>query len=218
VSQNQYDVIIVGFGPVGQVAANLLGRDRARVAVFETATSVYNLPRAAHFDAEIMRIFQSIGLSEAVGPAIAPILGMHFLDATGNKLFGFDAPDGPTANGWPAGFMFYQPDLESALQEGARRYQSVEIFPGHEVTKISKSPAGVGVVVRELASGNSRTVTADYLWAVTARAASRARRSWPNSRISRTTSRGLSSTPCSSGTWTFLLLRSRSATRRGRPP
>jgi 3-(3-hydroxy-phenyl)propionate hydroxylase len=161
---SDYEVIIVGFGPVGQVAANLLGRDGARVAVFETATSVYNLPRAAHFDAEIMRIFQSIGLSEAVRPAIAPIRGMHFLDASGDKLFGFDAPDGPTANGWPAGFMFYQPDLETALQEGARRYQSVEIFPGHEVTKISQSHAGVSVVATKLDTGESRTVTADHLW------------------------------------------------------
>ena len=97
-SRSHYDVIVVGFGPVGQVAANLLGRDGASVAVFETANSIYNLPRAAHFDAETMRVFQAIGLSEEIGPAITPILGMHFLDANRNKLFGFDAPSEPTAN------------------------------------------------------------------------------------------------------------------------
>jgi 2-polyprenyl-6-methoxyphenol hydroxylase-like FAD-dependent oxidoreductase len=55
---SHYDVVIVGYGPVGQVAANMLGQRGSRVAVFETATSVYNLPRAAHFDGEVMRILQ----------------------------------------------------------------------------------------------------------------------------------------------------------------
>ena len=35
-----YDVVVSGFGPVGQVAANLLGQRNYRVAVFETATSI----------------------------------------------------------------------------------------------------------------------------------------------------------------------------------
>ena len=53
---NQYDVLISGYGPVGQVAANMLGQRGFRVAVFDIATRIYNLPRAAHFDGEVMRI------------------------------------------------------------------------------------------------------------------------------------------------------------------
>ena len=90
---NRYDVLISGFGPVGQVAANLLGQRGFRVAVFEMATDVYNLPRAAHFDGEVMRVFQSIGLAEAVLPACAEVKGMHFLSRGGETLFGFNAPD-----------------------------------------------------------------------------------------------------------------------------
>lgn len=159
-----YDVGIVGFGPVGQVAANLLGQRGYRVGVFEVATSIYNLPRAAHFDAEIMRIFQSIGLAQAVLPACAQIKGMDFLSADGERLFGFKAPERLTVNGWPAGYLFYQPDLEKALQAGVQRFLNVEVFGGHEVLAIDQTPDCVSVRVRDLATGGERTATADWFW------------------------------------------------------
>jgi 3-(3-hydroxy-phenyl)propionate hydroxylase len=159
-----YDVIVVGFGPVGQVAANLLGQRNFRVAVFETATAIYNLPRAAHFDAEIMRVFQSVGLAEAVLPACAEVRGMDFLNADGERLFGFTAPQRLTVNGWPAGYMFYQPDLERALRRGVQRFPNVEVFTGHEVLSIEQTADQVTVRVRDLASGEERTVSAEWLW------------------------------------------------------
>lgn len=161
---NHYDVIVSGFGPVGQVVANLLGQRNYRVAVFEAATSIYNLPRASHFDAEIMRVFQSVGLAEAVRPACAEIKGMEFLNATGERLFGFTAPERLTANGWPAGYMFYQPELEKALQAGVQRFPNVEVFAGHEVLAIEQDDDRVSVRVRNLATGEEHTATADWLW------------------------------------------------------
>ncbi len=171
---DRYDVIIIGYGPVGQVTANLLGQRNFRVAVFETATGIYNLPRAAHFDAEIMRIFQSVGLAEATRPACAEVKGMDFLNAGGERLFGFTAPERLTLNGWPAGYMFYQPELEKALQCGVTRFPNVEVFPGHEVLAIDQphggsstaadQPDSVTVRVRNLATGDERSATADYLW------------------------------------------------------
>jgi 3-(3-hydroxy-phenyl)propionate hydroxylase len=160
----RYDVIISGYGPVGQVAANLLGKRGFRVAAFDVATSIYNLPRAAHFDAEVMRIFQSVGLAEAVLPACAEVKGMDFVTAKGEKLLGFRAPDRLTQHGWPAGYLFYQPDLEKALQAGVERFDNVDLFPGHEVLSIDARDDGVSVRVRELASGGERSVEAEWLW------------------------------------------------------
>lgn len=161
---DRYDVIICGYGPVGQVAANMLGQRGFRVAAFDLATSIYNLPRAAHFDAEVMRIFQSIGLAEAVLPACAPVKGMNFVTASGEKLLGFKAPERLTQHGWPAGYMFYQPDLEKALQAGVERFANVDVFGGHEVLSIDQRADGVSVRVRELASDAERTVESDWLW------------------------------------------------------
>jgi 2-polyprenyl-6-methoxyphenol hydroxylase-like FAD-dependent oxidoreductase len=44
------DVAIVGYGPVGQALAALLGRAGHRVAVFERFKDIYRLPRAIHLD------------------------------------------------------------------------------------------------------------------------------------------------------------------------
>ena len=44
-----YDVVQIGYGPVGQTMAALLGKAGHRVAVFERWPVTYTLPRAATF-------------------------------------------------------------------------------------------------------------------------------------------------------------------------
>ena len=56
-----YDVAIVGCGPVGALAANLLGRAGLRTLVLEREAELHPLPRAVHIDHEMMRLFQSAG-------------------------------------------------------------------------------------------------------------------------------------------------------------
>jgi 2-polyprenyl-6-methoxyphenol hydroxylase-like FAD-dependent oxidoreductase len=62
------DVAVVGYGPTGMMLAALLGRQGHHVVVLERYDGLYNLPRAACFDDEIMRTFQKLGLVEAVMP------------------------------------------------------------------------------------------------------------------------------------------------------
>ena len=56
------NVLIVGFGPTGSVLANLLSKYNITVHILEKENEIYNLPRAVHFDDEIMRTFKSIGI------------------------------------------------------------------------------------------------------------------------------------------------------------
>src|SRR5688572_1425038 len=116
------DVVIVGLGPVGAVAANLLGQAGLSVVAIERTSSVYHLPRAAHFDGEIMRVFQGLDLAEELEPCTMALPGTHFLTADRRKLFGIDADGQPTASGWQASYMFYQPDLERVLRRGLDRW------------------------------------------------------------------------------------------------
>ncbi|MDR3507331.1 MAG: FAD-dependent monooxygenase, partial [Caulobacteraceae bacterium] len=60
------DVLIVGLGPVGAGLAALLSRQGVSTIAVDKDTEVYPLPRAAHFDHEIMRLFQQLGIAEAV--------------------------------------------------------------------------------------------------------------------------------------------------------
>lgn len=167
-TDSQYDVVIVGYGPVGQTAANLLGQMGYRVAAFEMATSVYNKPRAVHFDAEVMRIFQSIGLAETVLPSTAPIKGVDFLNGDGGILFSVRTPQRRTLNGWDGDYMFYQPKLEEALQAGAKRFDNVEVYAGHEVLDITAredqdGQGHVEVDVEQRLTNATFTVKADYV-------------------------------------------------------
>ena len=75
------DVAIVGYGPVGATLANLLGQSGISTLVLEREEAAYHLPRAVHFDDEVMRVFDTIGLAEAMEPTVHVSPGMRFMDA-----------------------------------------------------------------------------------------------------------------------------------------
>ena len=60
----EYDVTIIGLGPTGATLANLIALNGFSVLILEREKSHYNLPRAVHFDDEVMRVFQTIGITK----------------------------------------------------------------------------------------------------------------------------------------------------------
>ena len=51
--RNDFDVAIIGIGPVGSVLANILGQYDIKTVLLDRVTSAYQLPRAVMFDDEI---------------------------------------------------------------------------------------------------------------------------------------------------------------------
>ena len=94
----EFDVAIVGYGPVGQALAALLGRAGHRVAVFERFSEIYRLPRAVHLDHEIMRLLQSLGLSEVLADEMVPVDEYRWFGADGELLLRFE-PRSPAPPG-----------------------------------------------------------------------------------------------------------------------
>ena len=68
-------VLVVGLGPVGAALAALLAEAGVRVLAIDKSTEVYPLPRAAHFDHEVMRIFQQLGIADGLDPHTRPVPG-----------------------------------------------------------------------------------------------------------------------------------------------
>jgi 3-(3-hydroxy-phenyl)propionate hydroxylase len=163
ISAEPLDVAVVGCGPVGATFTNLLAQRGLRVAAFEKETDVYHLPRAAHFDGEIMRVFQGLGIAEAVLPTTAPIDGMHFLNADGEKLFGYDATGSVGPMGWTDNYMFTQPELERVLRARIECAPTAALHLGHEISEIVESPDWVALGVRDRARGEETTVWARYV-------------------------------------------------------
>jgi 3-(3-hydroxy-phenyl)propionate hydroxylase len=136
------DVAILGYGPVGALLANLLGQAGLRVGVFEREREIHDLPRAVHFDGEVMRIFQNAGLAERIAAATrTSSRGMHFVNAEGRTLMIRRGADGIGPNGWQGNWYFHQPGLEATLREGVGRFANVEVHLGREIASVDELDA-----------------------------------------------------------------------------
>ncbi len=110
------DVLIAGMGPVGAMLGVLLEQEGLSAIAIDKDTDVYPLPRAAHFDSEVMRIFQAAGVAEAVLPHTQQTDRYDFRNAAGELLMSFGmSPTSPS--GWASGYMFHQPAAEVALRD-----------------------------------------------------------------------------------------------------
>ena len=110
------EVLIVGLGPVGAALAALLADAGVTSIAVEKDVSVYPLPRAAHFDHEIMRLFQQLGVADEVLSHARPAPAYEFRAADGRPLVHIPVSPRPAISGWANGYMFNQPGLETALR------------------------------------------------------------------------------------------------------
>jgi 3-(3-hydroxy-phenyl)propionate hydroxylase len=160
----QFEVAIVGLGPAGSMLANLLGRAGITVGVFERDEQIHALPRAVHFDGEIMRVFQSAGLAREMEAVARPSSkGMHFVDENGETLMVRRGVTGPGPHFWPNNWYFHQPKLDAVLRSGLTRFAQVEVHLGHEVREVRDEGQFVSLSVEDRRSNSLREVTARYV-------------------------------------------------------
>jgi 3-(3-hydroxy-phenyl)propionate hydroxylase len=131
------DIAIVGCGPAGALLGNLLGQLGLAVDIFEREREIYALPRAVHFDGEVMRIFQSVGLAGRMAGVARPSPhGARYDEPSGRTLMIRLGSDQPGPSGWPGNWYFHQPDLEAVLRDGLSRFPNVRLYLGHEVRSV----------------------------------------------------------------------------------
>lgn len=138
------DVAIVGYGPVGQTLAILLGQRGWAVEVFEKQPAPYPLPRAVHFDHEIGRIMQAAGVADALAAITEPAYTYEWRNAAGATLLRFGRRTA-SLSGWPESNMFAQPDLEQLLDARVRTLPSVAVHRGAEVIGVRADDGGVAL-------------------------------------------------------------------------
>jgi 3-(3-hydroxy-phenyl)propionate hydroxylase len=135
------DVLIIGAGPTGACLAALLGQSGISTLVTDKAASIYPLPRAAHIDHEIVRVFQELGIVDEVMAASRPAEQYDFLTADGQVLMRFLTKGSPS--GWPAANMIHQPSIEQALRRRIAGLSTVELQTSWELLDYTTSDHGV---------------------------------------------------------------------------
>jgi 2-polyprenyl-6-methoxyphenol hydroxylase-like FAD-dependent oxidoreductase len=141
------DVAIVGYGPVGQALACLLGAAGHRVACFERYEEMYRLPRAVHLDHEAMRLLQRIGVADALAEEMISLSEYHWFGADGETLMVL-ASQSPSVSGWEPDWLFFQPTLEGALDAQARCNAGVTVERGWAAGGFSQDDEGVTLLLR----------------------------------------------------------------------
>lgn len=153
------DVLLVGMGPVGAAAANLLGRYGVRTLVIDKAEDVFMAPRAIILDNEALRILQMAGLEDGAFETIAiPSVQMH------SPLFGnyAHANTAGVIDCHPQIVTFYQPELERALRSRLPAYPCIHVALGTELAGFEQDADGVQATLR-LADGSTASVRARFL-------------------------------------------------------
>ncbi len=138
------DVVVVGYGPVGNVLAILLAQLGRSVIVLERWPEPYPLPRAVHMDHEVARIIQACGVGDELRANSEPAFVYEWRNAADTTLLRFGRV-GDSASGWPESLMFNQPTLEALLDARARQLPGVTVRRGVEVTGLEQRDHGVVV-------------------------------------------------------------------------
>jgi 3-(3-hydroxy-phenyl)propionate hydroxylase len=157
-----YDIAIAGFGPAGATAACMLGQMGYSVLVVDRLTEVYDKPRAFAMDHEILRVYQNLGVAEAMAPHIAPFLASEHYGVEGQLIRRLTMVEPPYPMGWTPSVVFLQPPIEEALRARVREIPSVELALGCEFVSLAQDDSGVTIDVRD-AAGASRQARAKYL-------------------------------------------------------
>ena len=113
-----FDVVVIGFGPAGATCAGLLGKLGVRTLAIDRATAVYDKPRAFALDHEIMRVFQNLGIVDAVLPYTAPFTPSEYYGVEGQLIKRLGAVPPPYPLGWPPNVVFTQPPVEEKVWGG----------------------------------------------------------------------------------------------------
>src|SRR3546814_12046762 len=95
-----YDVAVIGVGPVGALAANLLGRAGLATLALDEAPAPFDLPRAIVIDDVSLRLLQPLGVPDAIACSMDEYRSSEYRDSSGGLLRRIVQPEPPYPLSW----------------------------------------------------------------------------------------------------------------------
>lgn len=154
-------ILVVGGGPTGLLAANLLGQRGVPVVLVERNATTSDSAKAISLDDESLRVMQLAGLERDVSKIVIPGTGTRYYGASGRPLF--HAGGGHYRFGHPFKNPFAQPELERVLREGLARFGHVEVNFSTELTGFEVEGSSVSATVRSAGSNENRVIEASFV-------------------------------------------------------
>ena len=161
-SEPLYDVIQVGYGPVGKAMAIFLSRRGHKVGVFERFQEVYPLPRAVCIDHEIARAMHANGLGPQLDAVTSPAPLYRWYNAEWKELLCIDWTKESISGGPEVNFI-HQPSFERSLDVVVRNSPNVALHMGWEAIDLMQSEDYVELTVRDTTTRETKRVRSRYL-------------------------------------------------------
>jgi 2-polyprenyl-6-methoxyphenol hydroxylase-like FAD-dependent oxidoreductase len=161
-------VLIVGAGAGGLATSALLAKHGVESLLVEKRREVFIYPKARNLSFRSLEILRGLGLDDevhAVADRVSDMLVKPTLNSAEQKLaIDIDAFFAGLDQLSPEPAVQYCPQssLEPMLLAETRRHGN-EVRYGTELCSLDQDDAGVTAVLRDLHSGESQTVRADYL-------------------------------------------------------
>jgi putative polyketide hydroxylase len=167
VSDHHFPVLIVGAGAGGLSASTLLAHHGIRSLLVERRREVFVYPKARNLTFRTLEILRSAGLGPAVNASAEHISNMiskrtlsdpEVAHTVGPDFF----PSAEAVSPEPFGKYCPQSKLEPILLAESRRL-GCDVRYGTELASFRQEEAGVVATIKDLNSGASQVVYADYL-------------------------------------------------------
>lgn len=159
----QADVLVVGYGPTGAIAALLLAREGLKVTLVDKAWEIFDRPRAIGLDHEAMRVLQFCGVADKLFPKLRVYQGSFWVGAQGQTIREFSPMTAPYPLAWPPNMTFVQPEFEGLLREAAESTPGLQVKLGHELSHIEEGADGVVATVKNLNDDTELQIKARYV-------------------------------------------------------
>jgi len=160
--QYDYDVAIVGYGPVSQAAALMLARQGRKVGIFERWKTRYPLPRAVCIDHEMFRMMTALGLGEQLRRVTHPAPKYRWFNAQWQELLCIDWSVESISGGPEVNFL-HQPTFEAMLDSVIQDLPNVHVHTGHEVVAAGQDTDHAWVDVRNADRAQTQRHRARYV-------------------------------------------------------